>query len=104
MDIRTRFCNVDKHFSNSIWGLGSTCALLVSEAFQREVVERLFDQKRSLCQMPAAEGRQLYDLRTKDCSSQTEMKQRYGLKLEKQTCEAGEAVWLYAQNVQLECY
>lgn len=104
MNVRTRFCNVDNQFSNSIWGLGYTCALLVSEALKIEVVERLLDQKRNLCQMPAAEGRQLYDLHTKDCSSQTKRKQRYGLKLEKQTCEAGETVWLHAQHVGFESY
>lgn len=54
------FHSVAKGFSESLWGLGSTCAQLVSEALQVEVVERLLDRKSNPCQVPAAEGRWLW--------------------------------------------
>lgn len=98
---RTSHCG---NVPSSAWGLGSNSALPVCKVLQTEAVAGLPDEKRNVCQMPAAEGRQLYDLRTKDCSSQTKMKQRYGLKLEKQTCEAGETAWFRAQNVVFESY
>lgn len=60
--------------------LGPTCALLAREALQAELVEKVLDQTPALSPTPAAQGRWLHDLSTKDCSSQTWDETKVGIK------------------------